>query len=126
MDPDMVRQQAEAEREALALLQKKPAPAAILRATSPEAAPAAVLEAEPSALRLEQVSQRTGYRTAVQIGRAIAFGLAGAMLGGGLGILAANYMQLPAGLAKLAIYGPAALLASVCAIASVYTKTSHE
>lgn len=140
----MVRQQAEAEREALALSQMKPVSPAISHATPPDAAPAlpgkeaafaatmpiqepaALRETEPPALLDEQAPRRSGFHTAAQIGRSISFGLAGAMLGGGLGILAANYMQLPVGLAKVAIYGPAALLAGACAIASFYTKTAHE
>ena len=63
---------------------------------------------------------------AARLGRFISFGLAGAMLGGGLGIVAANYMQLPADLAKLAIFGPAAVLAGACAIASLYAEASYE
>ncbi len=126
MDPDLVRQQAEAEREALALLRKKPAPTPVSRAAVSEAAPAVLPEADPRAAQLEQAAQRTGYNTAVQIGRALLYGVAGAMLGGGFGILATNYMQLPAGLAKLAVYGPAALLAVACAIAAFSTKARHE
>ena len=162
MDPDMVRQQAEAEREALALLRKKlatPAPAsaaaiphAILTAAAQDAAPApheiaaprafeAGLTAgavpQPAAAALPEVlppepqaavpaPQRVGASMAAQFGRFISFGLAGAMLGGGLGILAAEYMQLPAPLAKLAIFGPAAFFAGACALASIYTKPSHE
>ena len=121
MDPDMVRQQAEAEREALALLRKKPAtpapasaaaiPHAILTAaaqarvsTAPHeiAAPRA-FEAgltagavpQPAAAALPEVlppepqaavpaPQRVGASMAAQFGRFISFGLAGAMLGGGL------------------------------------------
>jgi len=184
MDPDMVRQQAEAEREALALLRKKPAgpapasaaaiPRAVLTAAVQDAAPAlrdaaasqtsqaglaagsvlqapaprdaaasqtpeaglaggAVLQAPP----LPEVQphepqpavpapRRQGASIAEQAGRFISFGVAGAMLGGGLGIVAADYMQLPANLAKLAIFGPAAFLAGVCAVASFYTKAFHE
>ena len=162
MDPDMVRQQAEAEREALALLRKKPAapapasaaaiPHAILTAAAQDAAPApheiaaprtfeagltagAVLQAPAAALpevlppepqAAVPAPQRGGASMAAQFGRFISFGLAGAMLGGGLGILAAEYMQLPADLAKLAIFGLAAFFAGACALASLYTKTSHE
>ena len=162
MDPDMVRQQAEAEREALALLRKKPAapapasaaaiPHAVLSAAVQEAAPAlhevaapqtfeagltagAVLQAPAAALPEVQppepqaavpAPRRKGASMAAQFGRFVSFALAGAMLGGGLGILAAEYMQLPAALAKLAIFGPAAFFAGACAIASLYTKPSHE
>ena len=160
MDPDMVRQQAEAEREALALLRKKPAAPApasaaaipLLTAAAQDAAPApheiaaprtfeagltagAVLQAPAAALpevlppepqAAVPAPQRGGASMAAQFGRFISFGLAGAMLGGGLGILAAEYMQLPADLAKLAIFGLAAFFAGACALASLYTKTSHE
>ena len=160
MDPDMVRQQAEAEREALALLRKKPAgpapasaaaiPHAVLTAAVQDAAPAlrdaaasqtseagltagAVLQAPslPEVLPPEpqpavQAPRRQGSSMAEQAGRFISFGVAGAMLGGGLGIAAADYMELPANLAKLAIFGPAAFFAGVCAVASFYTKAFHE
>jgi hypothetical protein len=160
MDPDMVRQQAEAEREALALLRKKPAaptpasaaavPPAVLTAAVQEAPPAlrdaaasqtseagltagAVLQAPslpevqpPEQQATAPVSPRQGSSIAEQAGRFISFGVAGAMLGGGLGIVAADYMELPANLAKLAIFGPAAFFAGVCAVASFYTKASHE
>jgi hypothetical protein len=72
------------------------------------------------------VPRRAGSSAAAQFGRFISFGLAGAMLGGGLGILAVNYLQLSADAAKLAVYGPAALLAGACAIASFFTTTPHE
>ncbi len=143
MDPDMVRQQAEAEREALALLQAKPAiPATAktapvwraveaaaqdtapvpLQAAAPKhapAAPAAVL-ADGHAPALQVARRRRS--VAVRFGQFISYGLAGAVLGGGLGIVAANYFEFPAELAKLAIFGPAGFFAAVCAIASIFTK----
>jgi len=165
MDPDMVRQQAEAEREALALLQAKPAGAAParaepvsrtmaaavqdighvpLQATALRQAPAAFepspyanaprreAAAAPAAARI--AGQAPGLRAQLQparkkssvaghFGRFISYGLAGAMLGGGLGIVAVNYFQLPADLAQLAIFGPAGFFSAVCAIASFFTKT---
>ncbi len=136
MDPDMVRQQAEAEREALALLRKKPADASIPQAIPAEAAqdagPVALEEAaalKPPAAVMPQAGpapRRKSASAAVQFGRFVSSGLAGAMLGGGLGMLAASYMQLPVDLAKLAIFGPAAVFAGVCAIASFFAKASHE
>ncbi len=136
MDPDMVRQQAEAEREALALLRKKPAAAFIPHAIPPDTAQdlaalnaaaalkvqAALPQEEPPAPQAAPVPRREGSSVAAQFGRFLSFGLAGAMLGGGLGIFAANYMHLPADLAKLAIFGPAAFFAGVCAVASFFTK----
>jgi hypothetical protein len=144
MDPDMVRQQEEAEREALALLAKKKAgpasadavsiPYAVVADAVQEAMPAyreklaafedvAVPMLEPQA---EPERGRGGLSVALRIGRAISFGVAGAMLGGGLGIAATGYFELPEDWAKLAIFGPAVLFAGVCAVASFYTKPSHE
>ena len=78
---------------------------------------------EPQA---EAASWRKQAAMAARLGRFVSFGVAGAMLGGGLGIFAANYLQLQADLAKLAVFGPAAFFAGVCAIASLYAKTAHE
>lgn len=149
MDPDMVRQQAEAEREALAALAKKPAgPASASAASIPRVsladashggasapykeiagtapqAPGAVL-VEPLYMQAEPVHRRGGASVAARIGRFVSFGVAGAMLGGGLGIFAVNYLGLARDWTKLAVYGPAALLAVVCAFASFYTKPSHQ
>ncbi len=150
----MVRQQAEAEREALELLRRKPAgpapgnaasrahailanavqdtvpppheEAVALSAMAALQAPATVPpDAQPPGPQTAPAPRRDGLSAAAQFGRFISFGLAGAMLGGGLGIVAANYMQLPADLAKLAIFGPAAVLAGTCAIASFFAKASH-
>ncbi len=161
MDPDMVRQQAEAEREALALLQAKPAGPAppkaepVLRAveiqdtvrvprdatgqmgagleTSPYSrAPRMEAAAGPVAMDGHahalpaQPQPALRHSVAGQFGRFISFGLAGAMLGGGLGIAGANYFELPAELAKLAIFGPAGFFAAVCAIASFFAKAPDQ
>jgi hypothetical protein len=153
MDPDLVRQQQEAEREALAFLRAKlvnPAPgkAAPLPMTAAAAALQPVIEASaielhaaapslpapslepPAAPRMlpkkePEIKQQPGreHSFAEHFGRFISFGLAGAMLGGGLGIVAANYLQLPADLAQLAIFGPAGFFAAVCAFASFFAKT---
>jgi hypothetical protein len=58
------------------------------------------------------------------LGQFVSFGLAGAILGGGLGIAAANYLQLPAEQARLAIFGPAGFLAMLCAFASFFNGGS--
>ena len=173
MDPDMVRQQAEAEREAMALRRKMPAgpvpasaatiPHAVLTAAAEDAAPAAheqavplvsmvdasadaapragarlPAEAAPEALaaivpevqalkpQAEAAPWRKRAAMAARLGRFVSFGVAGAMLGGGLGIFAASYLQLQVDLARLAVFGPAAFFAGVCAIASLYAKTAHE
>ncbi len=159
MDPDMVRQQAEAEREALALLHAKPA-----RPAPPKAEPVLrAIEAQDAVRNPREATGQTGaglevspysraprmeaaagpvaidahalpaqpqpaprHSVAGKIGRSISFGLAGAMLGGGLGIAGANYFELPAELAKLAIYGPAGFFAAVCAIASFFAKAPDQ
>ena len=155
MDPDMVRQQAEAEREALALLRKKPAgpapasaasiphailadavqdaapppheePAAIPAMTALQAPAAALPEAQPPEPQAAPAPRREGLSVAARFGRFISFGLAGAMLGGGLGIVAANYLQLPADLAKLAIFGPAAFLRGPAPSRPLFTEASYE
>ncbi|MGO9170991.1 MAG: hypothetical protein ACLP7P_03370 [Rhodomicrobium sp.] len=158
MDPDMVRQQEEAEREALALLLRKPLgaerkiaatvpqPAAnaggqghepMLRAigAAPQhpaggtgaplspvgLAPAPSLEA-PAPLPQPMPHKRNS--ALARLGRFISFGLAGAVLGGGLGIAAEIYFQLLGDQAKLAVFGTAGLLAAFSAFASLLTSNS--
>ncbi|MGO9545084.1 MAG: hypothetical protein ACLPPF_09850 [Rhodomicrobium sp.] len=149
MDPDMVRQQEEAEREALMLLAQKRNVAAFN--ARPVQAPAGaghpaepasfetVLPAqnEPAAVfgevRVPYEELRAGPAPAkakkrkfwapllAGVGRFISTGVAGAMLGGGIGIVAANYLNFPAGLAKLVIFGGAGSVAAICAVASLFT-----
>lgn len=155
MDPDLVRQQQEAEREALAFLRAKlvnpaPAKAASLPKTAAAAALQPMLElsaietftaapaslapglqppAPPRALPKNESEikrqPRRGHSFAGHSGRFISFGLAGAMLGGGVGMVAANYLQLPADPARLAIFAPAGLFSAVCAFASFFAKTPN-
>jgi hypothetical protein len=128
MDPDLVRQQEEAEREAMRLAGRKPetpspliAPS-MLRASAVSGAQSSkpILPGDagpaPYYSRPRQAPSPIGY-----FGQFLSFALAGAMLGGGLGIAAANYMQLPVEAAKLAIYGPAGFFALTCALASFFT-----
>jgi hypothetical protein len=141
MDPDMVRQQEEAEREALALLAKKVPGAAgnslpgsapphaplffgnnnavqhlgLAEASSATAAPPAGKPALPPLLAAGMDDSAFA-----RLGRFMSFGLAGGMLGGGAGIMAANYWQLPMEQANLAIFGPAGALAMFCATASFF------
>ena len=150
MDPDMVRQQEEAEREALMLMARQkfvPSPGAA-GTGNPAAAPlyfetVGRLQPEPAGLEAAAsagtaagpaLAPRDGLRqdrplaaparTAVwgnafgRLGRFVSFGVAGAMLGGGLGIAAVNYFALPADAAKLAIFGPAGSMALLCAFLS--------
>jgi hypothetical protein len=153
MDPDIVRQQEEAEREARrCAFQKKetiPVPAgAILNAIAanalmgfrvpgaPEKGVRPGVQAQPPSETLPQHGH-AGLRPSKgdaspwhrpmeqsplsQMGKFFSYGLAGAMLGGGLGIIAANQMQLSMEAAKFALYGPAALFAVICALASFFT-----
>jgi hypothetical protein len=163
MDPDLVRQQEEAEREAMRLAGQKPgtltplAAPVTLQATAASAMqglkPILPGDARPAAyhtqragLHSEEQSAAPDLAGAIGAGERAAphlrpqprphiarsalwyfseflsFGFAGAMLGGGLGIVAANYMQLPIETAKLAIFGPAGLFALTCAFASFFTR----
>jgi hypothetical protein len=128
MDPDLVRQQEEAEREATRLAGRKPQmPPPLASASIPQAFAASAMQGAKS--MLPDNNGPASYRGQPQPGRSplgylsdfLSFALAGAMLGGGLGIAAANYMQLPAEVAKLAIFGPAGFFALACAFASFFT-----
>jgi hypothetical protein len=162
MDPDLVRQQEEAEREAIRLAGLKPGtPAALAVAVTYQAIAASAAQgSEPilpgdaglapydtqragphsdgqssapslagaidaggwAAPRGQPYPRRHTARLALwYFSEFLSFGLAGAMLGGVLGIAAANYMQLPAEAVKLAIFGPAGFFAIVCALASFFT-----
>jgi len=158
MDPDMVRQQEEAEREALALLLRKPLGAERkIAATVPQPvanaggqahepmlramgaapqhpaggsgappspvglAPAPALEAPAP---LTQPMQRKRISALARLGRFVSFGLAGAVLGGGLGIAVEIYLQLLGDQAKLAVFGTAGFLAAFSAFASLLAGNS--
>jgi hypothetical protein len=154
MDPDIVRQQEEAEREALMLLARQQlTPAARKAATDPaaatmgapfyfEAGPASQANPELMAAGTAQLPAMEGQLEAMRplrpraaparppiwlaafetAGRFVSFGVAGAMLGGGLGIVAANYFDLSVELAKAAIFGPAGVAAACCAIMSFFAN----
>ncbi|MGO8955125.1 MAG: hypothetical protein ACLPWS_23255 [Rhodomicrobium sp.] len=153
MDPDMVRQQEEAEREALALLLRKPAgdgrkiAAAVPQPVANAGGQALVREmgaapprpaggsgAPPSPVGLapatsldvplRQSEARKRFSALASLGRFISFGLAGAVLGGGLGIAAEIYFQLAGDQAKLAVFGTAGFLAAFSAFASLLTSNS--
>jgi hypothetical protein len=131
MDPDLVRQQEEAEREAMRLAGRKPrtpapltVPAALqaIAASSTRNLAGANGEAERATPDVQPQAGRNTARSALwYFSDFLYFGLAGAMLGGGLGVAAANYSQLPAEAAKLVIFGPAGFLALACALASFFT-----
>jgi hypothetical protein len=154
MDPDLVRQQEEAEREAMRLAGQKlgsPAPLAIAAtlqtiAASATQGPKPILpgDARPASYHAQRAGlgsdeqslagaigpslpqgqpqpRRDTARSALgYFSEFLSFALAGAMLGGGLGIAAANYMQLPVEAAKLVIFGPAGFFAIACALASFF------
>jgi hypothetical protein len=128
MDPDLVRQQEEAEREAMRLAgQKSQTPPPLASISIPQAFAASAMQGAKSIL--PENHGPAPYRGQPQPGRSplgyfaqfLSFALAGAMLGGSLGIAAANYMQLPVEAAKLAIFGPAGFFALACAFASFFT-----
>ncbi len=147
MDPDIVRQQEEAEREAMQLAAKKAPVSAqlttneIFQAMAAKAAksfmtdhpaagaapPSSPLvrplfnEVPAASLAPFAAAESARHSMAFVFGQFFAFGLAGAMLGGSLGIAAANYMQLSADAAKLAIFGSAGVLAAACGTASFFS-----
>jgi hypothetical protein len=130
MDPDMVRQQAEAEREAMARLAVKPAgpaPAsspAILASTGPAAPyfPPASATPEPTIPLEPQASHTPKPALAARIRRAILVGFAGALLCGGLGLALAAYLQTPEAWTKFAALGPAALGAVAFAMLASFRR----
>ncbi len=129
MDPDLVRQQEEAEREALAQAgQKAPAPPLPMRqpalasgaSDSPKVRGSAAFD-RVGAVHGKPRASRSDEPFFITLGRLMSYGVAGAMLGGGLGIAAMNYFNLPMQHAQVALFGPAGLFAATCAIASFFT-----
>jgi hypothetical protein len=127
MDPDMVRQQEEAEREALGLVRKKPAAASA--ASMAQRSPATAAEnsaerqyrAQERGSNPETVSQfppREGFVAVFR--RFISFGIVGAVLGIGLGAAAVNLLALPFDRAGAVVFVTAGLMAGLCAIASLF------
>src|SRR5262249_17179030 len=133
MDPDLVRQQEEAEREAMRLTGWKPGmPPAALQAIAASVTEGSqpIFQADAgtplyetpqagrhsdeqgAALALEgatgeQPRRYTAHSALWYLNQFLSFGLAGAMMGGGLGVATVNYVQLSAEAAKLVIFGPA-------------------
>ena len=105
----MVRQQEEAEREAIAL-QRGKRQAAIPLASRPGAG--STENISTSAVGMKPV----GYATAA--GRFVSYGLAGAILGFALGSAAASFWALPKANAELSMFGAAAIMALLCGIYS--------
>ncbi len=133
MDPDMVRQQEEAEREALGLVQRKPPvhasniAAAVSRAAYSSAAsslPPPSFEKVRAAGPQPRMQQQRKH-AAFSAWDFMSFGMAGAILGGGIGITAANILRLTAEQTQWAFFGPAALMSILCAFASLFTGRQH-
>jgi hypothetical protein len=120
MDPDLVRQQEEAERESMRLAGRKQ------ETPAPGLAGAIAIQERATPPSQPRSGRYTARSPLWYFGRFLSFALAGAMLGGGLGIAAANYMQLPVEAAKLVIFGPAGFFAIAFAFASFFTgKTAQ-
>jgi hypothetical protein len=132
MDPDLVRQQEEAERESLAPPPKKPIPLAnlyVVRASEEaieaiEAKPEPTISSEPP---LTQDPTPSTWTSAAALGvtaimRFVQFSLAGGILGGVLGAAVANYFELAAQAAQIAIFAPAGFMALLCGWTSFRTQ----
>jgi hypothetical protein len=129
MDPDLVRQQEEAERESLAPPPKKPIPPAnlyVVRAGEEviEAKSKPTISSEPP---LTQDPTPSTWTSAAALGvtaimRFVQFSLAGGILGGVLGAAVANYFELAAQAAQFAIFGPAGFMALLCGLTSLRTQ----
>jgi hypothetical protein len=151
MDPDLVRQQEEAEREAMTLAGWKPGMPPAAAAAALQAIAASVTEgsrpihpadAGTALHHTRQAGQHsdgqsadpvlegaigerprryTAHSALWYLSQFMSFGLAGATMGGALGIATTNYMQLSAEAAKLVIFGPAGFFAIACAAGSLFT-----
>ncbi len=156
MDPDMVWQQQEAEREALALLHKRPAApvhagpgmegvptpltpvffGAELASAMIEEGIAAFSETAAAFSGVQEVQSEPAPQppaeeepALMRVGRFFFFGLGGAMVGGGAGVAATSYLQLPMKMAEMYIFGPASVMAVCSAFASLFVggpKAGHE
>ncbi len=141
MDPDLVRQQEEAEREALAQSAK-------VHAAKNQSAPRPADQAAPFAPVFSRTLKPNSFDATesvlagplarekaaapppvfgldkepaiARLGRFMSYGVAGGMLGGGLGIAAQNYWRVPMEQANQVIFGPAGALALFCAFASLF------
>ncbi len=126
MDPDMVRQQEEAEREALAALAKKKSQAAppIVPQVEAEAHPAAPVEVamiQPifAATSATPVKHSLVVQLFSGIGRFLSFGAAGAILGIGAGNAFMTLWDLPAEQAQSVILGTVGGMALICSLLSL-------
>lgn len=133
MDPDLVRQQEEAERE-LALN------AALKRANEAAAAAMAARQMQtarqiPVEEQLRTSASADGTRTASDasprfdffpgLGRFVSFAVAGAILGIGLGNAAASLLALPFDHAGTTILVTAGATAVLCAMASLFAGSGN-
>jgi hypothetical protein len=116
MDPDMVRQQEEAERESLLLKAPKQAPLPPLKS---EAAAAIVDDLRSNIAAPAAARKPSGAILFLAgLGRFVQAAVAGAILGGGAGILAVNMLGLASDEAQIPIFGPALAVALVCGVIS--------
>jgi hypothetical protein len=126
MDPDMVRQQEEAEREALGLSPKAapvslplpPVGQAVVQHPPQVASPTFLIQQESGPAPLQSRAPEQQVSLPRRMGRFVSFMFAGAMLGCGIGIVFARLLDLPPDDAKLAIFGVAGVVAIVCGAAS--------
>lgn len=114
MDPDLVRQQEEAEREALALQRKKQLTAASA-SVSPLTQPDMHAPISPS-----DQNEPTANGFAYAFTRFISYGFAGAIIGLAAGNAAVSLLVLPQQSARAAVLGATAFFALLC---GVYSQT---
>jgi len=150
MDPDIVLQQLEAEREALALAKQSAAPPPAGQKIDNVPTPLAPVffGTELASAIIEEVvaisETAAGFSSGAEVvhsepprivppaeepailrvGRLFFFGLGGAVAGGGAGAAATSYLQLPLKMAEVAILGPAGALAVCSAVASQFVGLS--
>jgi hypothetical protein len=139
LDPDLVRQQEEAERESLT--PKKPAAVPVqlhvVRAQEAEiledirareGAPAEELKpAFASEPPLREVPAPSTWTSAAALAvssvlKLVQYALAGGIFGGAMGIAAANYFKLAAEAAQIAFFAPAGFMALLCGLTSLRTR----
>jgi hypothetical protein len=123
MDPDMVRQQEEAEREARELARRKFAaitPPSAMAAKSRAGDEASVGRQDVTPSAVTAISSVA--RFFAGLGRFLALSLAGAILGSGLGAAAIHSLGLPPADAQTVILGAAAFFALICGISGLTVR----
>lgn len=125
MDPDLVRQQEEAEREAMGLAPKSASVASLAAQqrnvtgiSNIASAYSGAYEAQSSSSASVGAQHAPDVSFVGALGRFFSYGLAGAMFGSGVGIAAKNLMDLSAHNAQMAFIGAASCFALLGAIFS--------